>query len=109
MQTTGQFHRDIGIALFGIPEHVLDDPASLDARDHMFDHNPNAGNETIMGFIVRRQLASAGFFLRLVNHYPRHLMALKARVAVYATALRGADAVFIAYLFIVLLAFVSIT
>jgi len=55
MQTTGQFHRDIGIALFGVPEHVLDNPASLDARDHMFNHDPNPGNETIMGFVLRRR------------------------------------------------------
>jgi hypothetical protein len=109
MQPTSQFYRQIRVIFLRVPEHVFDHAASLDARDHMLDHDANAGDEPIVGFVVGRQLPTAGFFLGLVDRHAGHRVALKATVAVEYAAVWSAHPVFIAELLVVLLAFGCVT
>jgi hypothetical protein len=56
--------------------------ASFHARDDLFDPNADLRDKSILDFVLLRELATAGFFLRFVDHDTFEVVALKTTVAV---------------------------
>jgi hypothetical protein len=64
MESTGQFHDDVGVAGPRISEDVFDDVASFSPRDHLFHHHTNPGDEPMVGFVLffKEPFTSKWFF-----------------------------------------------
>jgi hypothetical protein len=67
VQPAGEFDGGIGIAIRSIAEHVFDDAAAFDPGDDLFNNPADTGNEPIVFFFLQRQLATARFFLGLMD------------------------------------------
>lgn len=80
VQAAGQFHDGVVIALARVPEHVLDDPGALHARNDMLDGDPCFGNHPVDDFFGHGEFLAARFFLGLHHNGPGRGIALKARV-----------------------------
>ena len=63
VQTCRSFHEAIGTVWKGIAKGILDTTRSFDARDGVFDADPDTRQDTIVPFVARGQFLTAGLFL----------------------------------------------
>ncbi len=63
VQAAGQLHDDIVKALFGVPEHVLDDSAALDPRNDVLDDPRMLEMSRLDALSSSESLPPRGFFL----------------------------------------------
>lgn len=82
VQTTSQFHHLVSVSILSISKNILNDPASLDTGDYVFDHYPNPGNQPIFVPLGPGERPTPRFFLGLVNRYFRQSLPLKAAISV---------------------------
>ena len=107
MQAASQFHGDIVKALLGVPEHLLDDAAALDARDDVLNDHADARNEPVGFLVLLRELASARLLFGLVDCDTGQLVPLEGTVAVKLGTVWKARPFLVADLLVVLLAFMD--
>ena len=107
VQAAGQLHGEVVEALFGVPEHVLDDAAALDPRDDVLDDHADARNKPVGGLVLRRELAAARLLLGLVDGGSGQVVPLVGAVAVDFAPLGKARPFLVAELLVVLLAFMD--
>ena len=62
VQSTGDNHYQVREALFGVTKGILDDPATLDTREGMFDFHTDARQFAIVSFLTGCQFLFAGLF-----------------------------------------------
>jgi len=80
VQPADQFHDGVAVALARVPEHVLDDPAALHARNDMLDDDPCFGNHPVDDFFGHGEFLATRFLLGLHHNSPGRGIALEARV-----------------------------
>ena len=78
VQSTGNVHHEVITPGFRISEEIFDNATPCTPRNTMFNDNPDAGDEGILCFLVRRQVVPSRFFLRLKGHDSLRLIAVKA-------------------------------
>lgn len=74
----------------------------------MFDHNTNAGYESVLFLLLRPQFFALGFLLGLERDHLLRFIALKSRVFVKRNLLGVTWFLFIHDLFVVVFSFVSL-
>jgi len=107
MQSTGYLNHIVVVAGQGIAEHLLHDPATLHARNHMLHDDSDAGDQPVASFLLLREFPAAWLFLGLVEVHAFHFVALKPGIAVSIAAFRQAGALLITDFLVVLLALVG--
>lgn len=75
----------------------------------MLNDNPNAGDETVLLFLLWGKLFPFGFLLRLKRFHPLWFIPLKASIFVHTDVCRVRGAFFISNLFIMPFAFIGLT
>ena len=94
MQATTRFHHLIAAMLTPQAECVFHDPTAFHTPNHMLDSHADACNPPVLGFLVRRQGATARLFLRLRDRDPGDCKALKPQVLIQ-DRVRGKAIVFL--------------
>jgi hypothetical protein len=75
----------------------------------MLNDNPDAGDETVLLFLIWGKLFPFGFLLRLKRLHPLWFIPLKASIFIHTDVYRVCGAFFISNLFIMPFAFIGLT
>ena len=109
MQSAGQLDNLVVVVGFRITKHVFHYSTTLNARNDMLHNDANPGDQSIGLLFLAGEFSAPRFLFRLMNIHTFDFKALKPRILVKITAFRQAGIFFIANLFVVLLAFISLT
>jgi hypothetical protein len=63
VQATRNLHHHVRYALSGQAQHIFDDPTPFDPSEHVFDHHPRTGEDSIAELFTYRELFAFGLFL----------------------------------------------
>ncbi len=108
MQSTGDFHHEIVIRVFGISEQIFHNAASFNPTNDMFNHNANPGDQAVFLFLFCGQLLPFGFFLRLKCLDRLGGIPLKTGILIERYVFGIRRGFFISYLFIMSFPFIGL-